>query len=988
MNEIGQHPNEPRFEDQIEVHLNSIGFNSIKYEEYDKDFCLLPEEFLSFIKESQPEEYQKLTDQFGESTDQNILKKLTNNIDKYGLIDTLRSPFSSRGVHLKTFIKQPKSKLNEDHVNLYKTNRFVIVRQLHFSPKTEQSVDIGIFLNGIPLLTIELKNNSTGQNIKNAEKQYRDDRDPKEKLFKFNRCLVHFALDDDRVSMTTKLNRLKTRFLPYNKDINNPIVDGYKSEYLWKEILTSESLIDIIENFVHIAEEEEKIFNDKTQKLETKKSKTLIFPRYHQLDVIRKLRNQIKLDGVGSNYLIQHTTGSGKSYEIGWLSHTLTSLYQKGEDLHRIFDMIIVITDRKVLDKQLQNTIQSLEQTKGVVKPVDTNSDQLKKYLEAGNDIIITTIQKFPFISNTISSLGDKKFAVIIDEVHSSQSGERSKNLKKSLSKVESDSEEEKNLQDLINDEIKSRGKQNHISFFGFSGTPKAKTLELFGTKDKEGKFYPFHTYSMRQSIYEGFTLDVLQNYTTYKRYFKVKEKAKDDIEVPSSKGKKELIKFVDAHPETIQQKVAIILDHFIKKGSREIQGKSRGMIIVKSRLDCVKYFNEVNKQLEDQGKSYRALCAFSSSVISKRDNIFDETETLLNRKIGHEGDIPDGLKNPNFRLLIVSNKFQTGFNEPLVQSMYVDKKLGGVQCVQTLSRLNRVCQGKDKTFVLDFNNEFEEVIDSFQRYYETTLLTGETDPDQLYEFQKEIQSFNIFNTNDVDQFCEIFFSKDREDGKLQPLLNKAVDTYKKIDEEDQDEFKALIQSFMRLYSYVSQIMTFADPEIEKLFIFLRYLNKKLPKKSNERLDISDSIDLESLRIQKDYEGDGELDEGDTGELDPDDFIVKPYIEDPDELLSELVKAMNDKHGSTLTDDDRVSMNILYTKISDNEELREVMRSDSSEANKKQFFKETLNEVKIGFVKDKLDFYKKITDDPILEKSLLNGLYKNYLVEQSIVKDN
>jgi len=967
----GQHPTERRFEGAvIEKHLKSIGFKSINFKKYDRELCLLPEEFLSFIKDSQPEKYESLIEQFGSSTDDTILKKLSESIGKHGLIHTLRNPLSSRGVHLDTFFRQPKSSLNPEHIELYNKNSFSIVRQLHFSPSSEQSVDIGLFLNGIPLLTIELKNQLTGQNIKDAEKQYRNDRDPKEKLFNFKRCLVHFAVDNDNVSMTTRLSGSKTRFLPYNKAIPNPDSGGYRSEYLWKEILTTDSLLDIIENFVHISEEEEKVFNNETQKIEVKKSTVLIFPRYHQLNVIRKLKNQVRSDGVGNSYLIQHTTGSGKSFEIGWLSHLLTSLYQSDTDTKRMFDTIIVITDRKVLDKQLQNTIKSLEQTSGVVKPVDESSEQLKKYLESGKDIIITTIQKFPFIANAISSLGDRKFGVIIDEVHSSQTGERSKDLKKALSKhdlIDGDYE------DYLRAEIGSRGQQSHISFFGFTGTPKNKTLELFGTKGEDDKFHPFDTYSMYQSIHEGFTLDVLQNYTTYKRYFKVKEKSGQDIEVPSNKAKQELVKYVDSQPETIRDKSSIILDHFIKYASKEIQGTARGMIVVRSRDHCVKYFKEINSQLEDRGIHYKALVAFS-------DKIDDQTETGLNQTIGHNKKelIEDGLKNPKYRLLIVSDKFQTGFNEPLVQSMYVDKKLGGAQCVQTLSRLNRTKSGKDKTFILDFVNELTDIVESFQPYYTTTILEGETDPDQLYEFQTHINSFNLFTPVDVDEFCKIFYQENRDDGLLQPILNQTVDHFNQIeDEKKKDEFKSLIKAFMRLYSYVSQIMTFTDIDIEKLFIFLRFLNKKLPKKEIDKLDISDAVDMDSLRIQKIFEGKGDLKNDGETTIDGTVFGVGESTEDELDLLSEIIKLVNDKFGSTLTDDDKIDLSNLDKRMQEDKELEEIWRGDSSSTNKHKFFEEKFDKIMLSYVNDRFGFYKKMEDEQI-RSFIIRELKKSY----------
>ena len=973
MNETGQHPDEKRFEDYIEKYLNSIGFKSIKYNNFDRNLCLLTDEFLSFIKNSQPNEYKQLIEQFGDNTDKTIIKKLSENISKYGLVHSLRNRLSSRGVHLNTFFRSPKSSHNQEHLDLYKKNIFSLVRQLHFSPNSEQSVDICLFLNGIPLLTLELKNQLTGQNIRNAENQYRFDRDPKEKLFNFQRCLVHFAVDNDNVSMTTKLSGSKTRFLPYNKDIPNPKTNGYKSEYLWNEILTPESLSDIIENFIHVSNDEEQFFNNITKKIEIKKTTSLIFPRYHQLDVVKQIKKEVKKDGAGNNYLIQHTTGSGKSFEIGWLAHSLTSLYQKDTDDRRIFDTIIVISDRKVLDKQLQNTIKSLAQTLGVVKAVDESSDQLKRYLEDGKDIVITTIQKFPFISDTISSLGDKKFAVIIDEVHSSQSGERSKDLKKALSKlkIEISDYEDLDYEDYIRAEIKSRGKQKHISFFGFTGTPKQKTLELFGTKANDGKFYPFHSYTMYQSIHENFTLDVLQHYTTFKRYFKIKQKSNDDIEIPSSEGKKKLIKFADSHPKTIQQKSGIIIDHFTKLGSKEIQGKARGMIVVKSRLDCVKFFYEINKQLKEMGLNYRSLVAFSGEKEG-------QTENSLNKTIEHEGDIPLGLKNPKFRLLIVSNKFQTGFDEPLVQSMYVDKKLDGVQCVQTLSRLNRSYSGKERTFVLDFINEISDVVESFQKYYTTTLLTDETEPDKLYEYETKINSFNLFTEIDINNFNKIFFDKNRNEGDLQPLLNISVEAFERIqDKKTQDEFRSIIQSFMRLYSYISQIMKFSDEGIEKLFIFLRYLNKKLPKNVNDKIDISSSIDLDSLRIQKTFEGRGELEKDKIGELNPHDFGVVTKSDDINELLSELIITINERFGKILTQEDKLDLKNLNKRITENKELIKIMNGDSSETNKQEYFNKTIEKILLSYVNDRFSFYKKM-EEPTLKNFVTKSLYENY----------
>ena len=638
-----------------------------------------------------------------------------------------------------------------------------------------------------------------------------------------------------------------------------------------------------------------------------------------------------------------------------------------------MFDTIIVVTDRTVLDDQLRNTIRSLEKTDGVVSGVDQGSSQLKEFLESGKDIIVTTIQKFPFISETISSLGDRTFAVIIDEVHSSQSGELSKELKKSLSK--SDDDDEFDYEEMLRQEIQNRGKQDHISFFGFTGTPKEKTLELFGTKTTSGQFVPFHIYSMYQSIHEGFTLDVLQNYTTYKRYFKVKQTKDGDIEIPTSKGKRELVKYVDSHEMTIRNKVNIMLDHWIDRGSKEIQGRSRGMIVTQSRKHCVLYFKEINRQLEERGLTFRSLVGFSGEVSLDGEKF---TETGMNQTIGHEGNVPLGLKNPKYRLLVVANKFQTGFDEPLVQSMYVDKKLGGVQCVQTLSRLNRTTSGKTQTFVLDFVNEPEDIQESFQRFYQSTILEGETDPNRLYDLTREIYDFHLYTNEDVNRFCEIFFNPDRDEGSLHPILDNVVDKFKTIeDEEIREDFRSKIQSYIRMYGYLSQIITFTDVELEKSFVFLKFLNKKLPKRETGKLDITDTIDLDSLRIQKLHEQSYELTPEDAV-LDPPGFEGGGVVDPIHDLLSEIINQVNNTYGVNLTDEDRIDLSRLKKRLVDNPEIEKYMTGNNSDENKRNYFKQQFEDLMVDYVNERFDFYKKMDDNPSMKNLIFQMIYSDY----------
>ena len=970
----GLSPTEKRFEEHIEGHLKSVGYSTTHFSEYDRNLCLIRDQVIDFIRSTQPEQWSRLQEIYDLDTENKILSRISSEISKRGIINVLRNQVVDRGVYLDLCFFEPKSDLNPDHLKLYQSNHFTVVRQLHYSNQNENSIDMVLFLNGLPIVTMELKNQLTGQNVKHSENQYRNDRDPKEPLLNFKRCMVHFCVDNNKVLMTTRLAGPKTFFLPYNRDLENPPVkSGYRTKYLWEEILPPSSILDILENFVHVSKEKEFFFNKKTQKIDSKVKEVLIFPRYHQLDLIRNFRRQLKEDGAGKNYLVQHTTGSGKSYSIGWLSHTLTSFYRSKGDTKRMFDTVIVVTDRTVLDDQLRNTIRSLEKIDGVVNGVEHGSQELKKFLEQGKDIVITTIQKFPFISETISSLGDRTFGVIIDEVHSSQSGELSKELKKSLSK--SDDDDEFDYEEMLRQEIQNRGRQDHISFFGFTGTPKEKTLELFGTKTPEGTIVPFHIYSMNQSIHEGFTLDVLQNYTTYKRYFKVKQTKDGDIVIPTGKGKRELVRYVDSHEMTIRYKVQIILDHRVDKGSKEIQGRSCGMIVTQSRKHCVLYFKEINRQLEERGLSYRCLVGFSGEVSIDSEKF---TEPGCNLTIGHKGNVPLGLKNPKYRLLVVANKFQTGFDEPLIQSMYVDKKLGGVQCVQTLSRLNRTTSGKTQTFVLDFVNEPDDIRESFQRFYQSTILEGETDPNRLYDLQSEIYDFHLYTNEDVNRFCEVFYDPNRDEGNLHPILDQVVDKFNSIDDEELREvFRSKIQSYIRMYGYLSQIINFSDIKLEKTFVFLKYLNKKLPKRQVDSFDISDTIDLASLRIQKIHEHVDELDLEDSILNLPE--IESTGVQEPEyNFLSEIIIQVNNKHGVNLTEEDRLDLSRLSKRLIEDPEVAKYMNGNNTEDNKKNFFKEQFDGLMIDHVNERFDFYKKMDDNPSMKNLIFQMMYENY----------
>lgn len=971
-------PTEKRFEVHIENSLVSQGYTSLPYTKYDRGLCLIPDEVKGFIKSTQPEEWEKLELQYGDSASSKVLGRISDEIGKRGIVDVLRNGVKDRGANLRLVYFQPNSGLNKEHEDLYRLNRLSLVRQLRYSTKNENSIDMVLFVNGLPVLTMELKNQLTGQSYKDSEKQYRTARDPAEPLLRFKRCAVHFCVDNDNVSMTTQLAGDKTRFLPYNKDIENPVnYGGYRTHYLWEEVLAPGSLCDILENFVHLASESSTEWDSTKGKVVDKTKEVMVFPRYHQLTVIRRLKEAIREEGVGHNYLIQHTTGSGKSYSIGWLAHLLTSLYKTKDNTKRMFDSIIVVTDRIVLDKQLQRTVKQLEQTHGVVNKVEAGSKQLKQYLESGKDIIVTTIQKFPFISEEMVKMGNKTFGVIIDEVHSSQSGESAKHLKKTLTaSQDSDDDGEIDYEDKILHEIQSRGKQKHISFFGFTGTPKNKTLELFGRKRADGMFEAFHYYTMKQSIYEGFTLDVIQNYTTYKRWFKVLQKSEEDKKLPESRATRALVNFVDSHEETIHRKVMIILDQFRNKTEKTIGGKGRGMVVVRSRLHCVLFFKEMVKQMRELALPYSCLVAFSGTVTHNGEEF---TEDSLNRGNGLAYGIPieKGLKDPRYRILIVSSKFQTGYDEPLLHSMFVDKVLNGIQCVQTLSRLNRVTTGKTETFVLDFVNKYEDIILSFEPFFTTTLLSEETDPNKLYDIETNIRGYNLFTKQETDDFCKEFYSEKATDELLQPLIDKVVERWRELNNpEDQSNFKSEIQSYIRLYGYISQIINFEDVNLEKLFVFLKYLNKKLPKNSESGIDLSKSVDLESLRIQMISENRTDIDYK-PGILDPITAEAGQKPEEPQELLSEIIRKINEVFGEQLTDEHRIMIQHVNERMHKHEGLQKVMAGDNSEQNKKKKFEEILNETLLSYVNTQFDFYQKL-ENPRVKSILMDVIYRQY----------
>jgi len=746
----------------IQSLINHGGYAEGIAEDYNTETGIFENEIIEFLKRTQKERWDKLAALHGSQIEDRIIKRLCKEMDLRGSLDVLRNGFVDNGVKFRMAYFKPETKLNEDILKLYDDNSLKIIRQVYYSSKNKNSVDLVISLNGIPVGTIELKNHFTGQSTQNAKKQYNTTRDNRELLFAFKkRCFVHFAVDDDDVFMTTKIDGNKTYWLPFNKGYNEgkgnpPNSEGYKTAYLWENILTKNSFLEIIGKFIHLQTEEYK-FEDRIIKKEK-----MIFPRYHQLDAVRKITKNARKHGAGKNYLIQHSAGSGKSNSIAWLAYGLSSLHN--EDNERVFDSVIVVTDRRVLDSQLQNTIYQFEHKSGVVQRIDKHSDQLAEAIKNGANIIITTLQKFPFVIDKIGEIPERKYGVIIDEAHSSQGGEASKKMKEVLSyksledagNDEDSKDEDYSGDDFVREHVersaKARGQQNNLSFFAFTATPKYKTLAVFGHIGRKGKHQPFHLYSMRQAIDENFIIDVLKNYTNYSLFFKLSKEIEDDPEINKKKAAQAIGRFVSLHPHNLAQKTEIIIEHFRNVVSKKIGGRAKAMLVTSSRLHAKRYFEEFERYIKKNSyqNEIKILVAFSGKIID--DNYPDGVSEPQLTGYG-EKELPKIFDSDEYKILIVADKYQTGFDQPLLHTMYVDKKLSGIKAVQTLSRLNRKAIGKEDTFILDFINDREIILESFQPYYEITTVSEEPEPNHLYDLKYILDEYQVYLQSEIDNF-------------------------------------------------------------------------------------------------------------------------------------------------------------------------------------------------------------------------------------------
>lgn len=966
---------EGTFESTIADHLCKNGWYPGNAADFSKDLALDKNAILSFVQSSQPKEWEKLKQYYREDTENKFIQRLFKELDLRGTLDVVRHGITDSGCKFKIAYFRPDSKLNPDTLELYKQNRLIVTRQLYFSSKSNKSIDLVLSINGLPLATIELKNHFTGQAVRDAIEQYKTSRDPKELLFQFKkRALVHFTLDPDEVYFTTKLDSAGTRFFPFNKGFNNaagnpPAKDyaTYRTAYFWEEILSVDSWLEIIARFMHL-QKEEILFEGKKYTREN-----MLFPRYHQIDVVRRLTANAREVGPGKNYLIQHSAGSGKSNSIAWLAYRLGSLFNENDQ--KVFDSIIVVTDRNVLDQQLQNTIYQFEHKQGVVQRIDNNSQQLAEAIKTGTNIIITTLQKFPYALSHLTESPNRKYAVIIDEAHSSQGGEASRKMTEALAGkgnvnledfefIETAIENsEEDGDDMIREVIRKRGPQKNISIFAFTATPKPKTMEVFGMTDAEGKPRPFHLYSMRQAIEEGFILDVLKNYTSYKEYYKFTKSIEDDPELNKRKAIKAIGRFASLLPYSLAQKTEVMIEHFRQVTMKKIGGKAKAMVVTSSRKHALRYYLEFKDYIKEKGYfEIKALVAFSGSVL---DDAYPDgvSESELNG-FG-ERELPDKFASPEYQVLLVADKYQTGFDQPLLHTMYVDKKLSGVKAVQTLSRLNRTHPGKEDTFILDFANDREEIVKSFQPYYELTTMPETTDPNHLYDLKGRMDAANVYYQSEVDGFAKVFYRPGntslKDQGKLYGFIDPAIDRFKALEkEESKDEFKKAMTSFVRLYSFLSQILPFQDVELEKLYTYGRFLLSKLPTSDyTERLKLDNEVALEYYRLQKVAEGDLVLQvQGEHG-LRPTTEAGIGRPKDEKDRLSNIITLLNNKYGTEFTDADKLYFEQIEQALYENDELK-IRAQNNPIENFKYAFEEVFIQTLIDRMQENEEIFDKL----------------------------
>ena len=937
---------EAAFETVIEAHLLQNGYVHIARDGFNRERAIFPETVLAFIRETQPKEWGKLEALHGDKTGEQVLTDLCKWMDMHGSLATLRHGFKCYGRTLHAAYFKAAHELNPEIESRYAANRLGLTRQLRFSPRSEKSLDVTLSLNGIPVGTVELKNPLTGQRVEDARRQYKQDRDPREPIFEFKRrTLVHFAVDTESVLMTTRLAGTATHFLPFNKGStgaagNPPDPEGrtYRTAYLWEEVLERDSFLDILARFIHLQIDEKR--DEQGRKVKTE---SMIFPRYHQLEAVRMLVDAARSEGVGHNYLVEHSAGSGKSNTIGWLTHRLASLHDAANE--RVFDSVIVVTDRVVLDQQLQDTIYQFEHKRGVVQRIDESSRQLAEALENAVPVIITTLQKFPFVSRQLLKMAEERGAtgtgtlatrrctVIVDEAHSSQGGETATDLKEVLGGDELRKEAKKRATDEGREDMEEvfrsmakRGKQTNLSFFAFTATPKHKTLAVFGRNGQ-----PAHRYTMRQAIEEEFILDVLKHYTTYETYFRLLKACEDDPNVERKEATLALARFLKLHSYNIAQKTEVMVEHFETVTRHKIGGRAKAMVVTGSRLEAVRYKQSFDRYIQEKGYTIKSLVAFSGKIVDDKLADVTYTEPGMNHGIS-EKELPEKFATQEYQVLLVAEKYQTGFDQPLLHTMFVDKRLAGIQAVQTLSRLNRIHPLKEDTFVLDFANDREEIREAFKTYYEGAEMGEEVDPARMYAIKGELDASGIYLDEEVERFSAVYFAPKRRQSALDhqtmnAALDPAVSRFDVLQKETKEEaelWRGKAQAFLNLYGFLSQVIPYQDSDLERLYVFLRHLAPKLPRRqSGPAYQFDDEVRLEYYRLQKISEGSISLQDGEARPLDGPTEVGSGLVRSQPMPLSQLIDIVNERFGTDFNQADQLFFDQIVEAAVADEELRQ-----------------------------------------------------------------
>ena len=972
------HPCDPPKTGRVgEAHsgYGGVGWSCGDSHDYDREFCVDRVQLATFLRATQPETAESLALEADGPAQRKFLARLQGEISKRGTVEVLRHGLRHGAHDLDLFYGTP-SPGNETASQRFRHNRFTVVRQLRYSrDETQRALDLGLFINGLPVFTFELKNSLTKQTVDDAVWQYRKDRNPREKLFELGRCLAHFALDENEVRFCTQLKGKASWFLPFNRGWddgagNPPNPEGIRTDYLWRSVLARESLTNILENYAQVVQSRD----EKTGK----KKRTQIWPRYHQLEVVRRLLADAAAHGAGKRYLVQHSAGSGKSNSIAWLAHQLIRLEKEGAPA---FDSIIVVTDRRILDKQIRDTIKQYAQVGATVGHAERSGD-LRRFIEEGKKIIISTVQKFPFILDEIGNQQrGRRFAIIIDEAHSSQGGRTSTSITWALS-PEGEANEDETIEDHINRLMESRKLLPSASYFAFTATPKNKTLEIFGVPDPQPdgtvRHRAFHTYTMKQAIQEGFILDVFRQYTPVKSYYRLAKTVKDDPEFDVRKAQKKLRRFVEGHEHAIGLKAEIMVDHFHEQvlNQSKIGGKARAMVVTNGIERAIQYFHAIRDYLAERKSPYHAIVAFSGEHEYGGNKV---SEVSLNgfpsRKIAEK------IQEDPYRFLVCADKFQTGYDEPLLHTMYVDKTLSGIKAVQTLSRLNRAHPKKHDVFVLDFLNEADTIRDAFADYYRATILADETDPNKLHDLKAGLDDAEVYSAGQIDGFVRFYLDGADRD-RLDPILDDCVAVYKKeLDEDGQVEFKGSAKAFVRTYAFLSCVLPYTHAAWEKLSIFLNFLIPKLPAPKEDDLSkgILEAIDMDSYRVEKGAVRKILLPDEDA-EIDSGQATGGGYRPEPEmDRLSNIVRAFNELFGDIAWEDsDRVRDLITKTipsRVAADAAFRNA-RQNSDEANARIEHDKALLRVMTSVMKDDTELFKQYVDNDSFKRWMTDRVFE------------